>query len=150
MASENPSETSACPFCKEQIKPDAVKCKHCGSGLTPTKAVHRGVCPYCKEEIHPDAIKCKHCKSDLIKTESRDCGCKQPARSDGTVVHGLQMKPKGNLPIPLPTIEGHGDCSFEFKCYPCTRCIPGTNICFESTCCDLVRIVCSGGVSGGL
>jgi|GEM_PF-1639580 len=25
----------ACPFCAEAIKPEAIKCKHCGSALTP-------------------------------------------------------------------------------------------------------------------
>ncbi|EOG5422622.1 zinc ribbon domain-containing protein [Cronobacter sakazakii] len=26
-----------CPFCAELVKPEAVKCKHCGSDLTPTQ-----------------------------------------------------------------------------------------------------------------
>ena len=30
-------ETKLCPFCKEEIKRDAIKCKHCGSMLTDTK-----------------------------------------------------------------------------------------------------------------
>ena len=30
-------EATKCPMCKEIIQPDAIKCKHCGAGLTHTK-----------------------------------------------------------------------------------------------------------------
>lgn len=65
--------TRHCPYCKEEIRAGAIKCKHCGSAVIPEKAPHDGVCPYCKEEIHPQAMKCKHCKSML--TAEADCGC---------------------------------------------------------------------------
>ena len=53
--------TRQCPYCKEDIKLDAIRCKHCRSSLPPEKPPHGGICPYCKEVIHPEAIKCKHC-----------------------------------------------------------------------------------------
>ena len=56
----------ACPYCKEDIKSDAVKCKHCGSQIILTRPSHDGICPYCKETIRSEANKCKHCKSILI------------------------------------------------------------------------------------
>ena len=55
----------ACPYCKEDMSPDAVMCKHCGSQTATAEVSHEGTCPYCKEEIHSEAIKCKHCHSDL-------------------------------------------------------------------------------------
>ena len=58
-------ENIDCPYCKEEIKADAIKCKHCGSKLATTRPSHEGTCPYCKEEIHKEAIKCKHCQSIL-------------------------------------------------------------------------------------
>jgi hypothetical protein len=67
-----------CPFCKEPIRLDATKCKHCGSGVMPAKPPHGGVCPYCKEAINPEAIKCKHCASFLVEPPSEShgkCGC---------------------------------------------------------------------------
>ena len=60
-----------CPFCKEEVKVDAVKCKHCSSALHKEKEPYSGICPYCKESIKKDAIKCKHCKSNL----AQDCSC---------------------------------------------------------------------------
>jgi len=66
-------ETRQCPYCKEEIKSDAVKCKHCGSGVSPEKPAHQGVCPFCKEQIHPEALKCKHCRSAL--RSEKDCDC---------------------------------------------------------------------------
>src|SRR4051794_6011985 len=66
-----------CPFCKEAIKPDATKCKHCGSMLADAIPQHHGTCPYCKEDIQPSAIKCKHCKSNLASSPESlgPCGC---------------------------------------------------------------------------
>jgi hypothetical protein len=59
------TETRRCPYCKEEIKADAIRCKHCRSTVTPEHPSHGGTCPFCKEEVHPDALKCKHCGSDI-------------------------------------------------------------------------------------
>jgi hypothetical protein len=73
-----------CPFCREQIKDGAIKCKHCGSmldersiefqskaaALNPPLEGFRMLCPFCQEEIKNKAIKCKHCKSMLNAMES--------------------------------------------------------------------------------
>ena len=83
------ADTRECPFCKEEIKAAAVKCKHCGSAVQPLSAEHGGTCPYCKESIQPGAIVCKHCKSSLVGGRAlesagrpfmaggpHDCNCK--------------------------------------------------------------------------
>lgn len=75
------SETRECPYCKETIKDDAVKCKHCGSGVAPKKPSHGGICPYCKEEINTEAIRCKHCKSILVNSSEVDCTCNAQSKS---------------------------------------------------------------------
>ena len=65
--SEQASITRLCPFCKEEVKADAIRCKHCQVAIPlQEKPSHHGVCPFCKEQIHPEAIRCKHCKTDLI------------------------------------------------------------------------------------
>lgn len=85
MATE--SKTRNCPYCREEIKADAVRCKHCRSAVAPEKPAHGGTCPYCKEAIHPEAIKCKHCGSSVgpapggqgcaeaVASPSKPCGC---------------------------------------------------------------------------
>ena len=70
-ATEESKATRECPYCKETIKSDAIRCKHCGSSVSPEKPSHGGTCPYCREEIKSDAIVCKHCKSDLLAAEWR-------------------------------------------------------------------------------
>lgn len=60
------SETRTCPFCKEEVKATAVRCRHCLADITPTRAEHGGVCPLCREEIKADAIRCKHCRATLV------------------------------------------------------------------------------------
>lgn len=76
-AAQSAGETRECPFCKEEIKAAAIKCKHCGSRVSAEGPTHGGTCPYCKEDIKPDAIKCKHCGSMLgdAGKPTDDCGC---------------------------------------------------------------------------
>ena len=81
------SKTRNCPYCKEEIKADATKCKHCGSSVTPETSAHGGTCPYCKEQIHPEAVKCKHCGSDLRSGLSSGCECKQQVTSSQFVTN---------------------------------------------------------------
>jgi hypothetical protein len=90
------SETRECPYCKEEIKAEAIKCKHCGSSVAPEKPSHGGTCPYCKEQIHVEAIKCKHCGSDLRSGLSSDCGCKQQVTATPQTVTTM-MSPVSGL-----------------------------------------------------
>lgn len=82
MPDENQMRT--CPYCKEEIRVDAVKCKHCHSMLA-DRPGHSGTCPLCKEEIHPEAIRCKHCHANLARSArlGGGCGCDQPALRAG-------------------------------------------------------------------
>lgn len=41
-----------CPFCAEMVRKEAVKCKHCGSDLTPSNEVPKVVVPV-KETMNP-------------------------------------------------------------------------------------------------
>lgn len=61
--SDDSEETRACPYCKEEIKRDAVKCRYCGSDIKPAQPSHGGRCPFCKEEIDPEATRCRYCQS---------------------------------------------------------------------------------------
>lgn len=94
--------TKQCDFCKEQVRPEALLCKHCGSRLQPDKPEHGGTCPYCKETIDPSAMKCKHCKSMLTESgDSNGCGC----GCTGGSVSGY------GRPISVPRIGGGGPWS---------------------------------------
>lgn len=64
MSDQEPA-TRPCPYCKEAIMAEALRCKHCHATISPAGPVHRGICPYCKESIHPEAIRCKHCRANL-------------------------------------------------------------------------------------
>lgn len=100
-----------CPYCKEEIKAGAVKCKHCGSKLAAIQPAHEGICPYCKETIHSEAIKCKHCKSNLISVGGTDCECQH--RSCDEISTILRQFMVGN-----PTISS-GDLKCALKYLDC-------------------------------
>ena len=47
MATE--TESRECPFCKEDMKADAIKCKHCGSMVGGSTTSGSGCCEGCAE-----------------------------------------------------------------------------------------------------
>lgn len=117
-AGEMPDQDSprACPFCKEEIKPDAVRCKHCQGSIVAREPQHHGVCPLCKEDIHPEATRCKHCKAEL---STRIRGAQTGRRS----LIAVRRKNRGVSPaqrdpsITIPTVVIGPDT--------CSGCDPG-------------------------
>lgn len=83
-----------------------------------------------------------------LPTEQEDCGCcgKKDAHEDDDVSEGAIQRLSGGRAGGLSGGFGGfgigGKCRWEFRCYDCTRCIPWTNICWSSTCCDLVKVDC--------
>ena len=57
------AKTKHCPYCKKNIREDAIKCKHCQYTLLLS---HARTCPYCKEDIKSGGTKCIHCLSALL------------------------------------------------------------------------------------
>jgi uncharacterized CHY-type Zn-finger protein len=101
-----------CPFCKEEIRSDAIKCKHCGSRVTPERLAHEGICPYCKEEIDPEAVKCKYCKSTLNSDKGADCGCKDGQEGDyapSLFMPGWRGRDFGNVGLAREMMVGPSD-----------------------------------------
>jgi len=70
-------ETKSCPFCSEEIKTVAKKCKHCGKYLDQKQNIVQVLtpefkdCPACGEEIKFIAKKCKHC-GELLNESSNE------------------------------------------------------------------------------
>ena len=79
----NSDESRECPYCKEEIKSGAIKCKHCSSRIAPATPDHGGTCPYCKESINEEAIKCKYCKTNLNQISKVGYGCSESALEFG-------------------------------------------------------------------
>jgi hypothetical protein len=72
---DNATQTRDCPYCREEVRADALRCKHCQATITPEQPGHGGVCPFCKEQINAEAIRCKHCHADLAPRASTTGGC---------------------------------------------------------------------------
>jgi uncharacterized protein YneF (UPF0154 family) len=71
-------ETKKCPFCAEEIRIEAIKCKHCGEFLeteTQSESNNKGVwkCKKCKEEVEDSYDICWNCgatKEGIIDKET--------------------------------------------------------------------------------
>src|SRR5262249_6632910 len=63
--SDQERATRPCPYCKEVIMAEALRCKHCQATGPPARPAPHGVCPHCKESINPEAIRCQHCRANL-------------------------------------------------------------------------------------
>lgn len=60
------SETRECPYCKEEVKRGAVRCRHCLATISAEDPGHGGICPFCKENISAEALRCPRCAADLV------------------------------------------------------------------------------------
>ena len=87
--------TRQCPFCKEEVKATAVRCKHCLAAIQPTSPDHEGVCPFCKEEIDVEAIRCRHCKADLASSARRLRRVPRRQMSAPTAFVSRGVRPRG-------------------------------------------------------
>ena len=65
VMSDHDVDLRPCPFCRQDVKPDAIRCKHCLADIPATTPDHQGTCPFCKEDIDPEATRCMHCKANL-------------------------------------------------------------------------------------
>lgn len=90
-----------CPYCKEEIRADAIRCKHCRSALTPQTPGHGGTCPSCKEAIHPDALRCKHCGASVGPEHQSGCGCVGPTPSGASEASWLRSPTAAGSPPSL-------------------------------------------------
>lgn len=59
--------TKNCPFCAEEIKAEAIKCKHCSESLVRRTTKGANACPKCSKEFDDTWKVCLHCGVPLIK-----------------------------------------------------------------------------------
>jgi phage FluMu protein Com len=113
-----------CPYCKEKIRADAIRCKHCRSTLAPEAPSHGGTCPFCKEAIHPEAIRCKHCGTMLAPVEP-GVGCQECKESSGSLqtdpTQSMAASPPFGGAGAAPSIGTAPLAIFAQDCGPCER-----------------------------
>jgi len=131
-----------CPYCKEEIKAEATRCKHCRSNVPAEKPAHEGKCPYCKEAIHPEATKCKHCGSMLL-TSAPCYGQDAITLPDSATSESVLSQP-GQAGFPGTSIANNpycGDCEYGATIDPFLRQSHGRRLCFK-----MERVELPGGV----
>jgi hypothetical protein len=139
--------TRECPFCKEEIKAGAIKCKHCRSAVKPETPPHRGICPFCKEEIKPEAIKCKHCGS-MVDGSDKSGSCEGCAEKGASFQGTSELDISGNFGTIAPSLSlREGTFATRVGCSPCWAAVwDGNNAITRKInpyrrCC---RIICFG------
>lgn len=79
------------------------------------------------------------------------CGCGTKCGGQGTTQNtessAARVRRTDTLGPFLPSSGtfGLGKCRFQLRCYECERCVPWTDLCWTSTCCDLERVDCEVG-----
>ena len=168
LASGASTHEGICPFCKEGIHPDAIKCKHCGSSLAQTLRKNnlqtRSTPCGCNKNVQHGLEQ----SPELFDSESEDYlfddVLSQPAprsklfrRSENQPINlppGIRTRAtnvrrtgplSGNVRLPNGEMSLLR-CRYTCTTAPCTRCIPGTDWCWESECCEGGSLDCEIGL----
>ena len=111
------TQTRQCPYCKEEVNAEAVRCKHCQAAIPQAMPAHHGVCPYCKEAINPEAVRCKHCHANLapsageqapattiraVRSPAVGAGASAPRRALARSGRGIEVLRDELFPDPVP------------------------------------------------
>jgi hypothetical protein len=113
MADE-PAQTRECPYCKEEVKAEAARCKHCQAAIPPATPAHHGVCPYCKETINPEATRCKHCLSNLMPSGAGHCSWGESAPA--AITRAVRRRVSGGgRPAPRKAVERAAERALVFE-----------------------------------
>ena len=96
MSWDEPTETTPCPHCGEDVYENAERCPHCEHYLGGVEGTDwaddqddTDTCPYCGETIYDDSERCPHCERYLTEEEEPDEGeasTRKPSLIVGVIV----------------------------------------------------------------